>query len=186
MIIKDSTVETATTVSQLTLQALEQIVERGKDTFIEVGKALAEIHERKLYKETHKTWEAYLKERWNFSRQHAHRLLQAKKVVELSSVGDKPRTEREARKRLGEKRSKRKQLAKAVQPSKPAQPSIVVEDLDLEVEFTAITERVELWATEFAHEDYLRLVRRVTTYTGELLSEAGYTDDQPAEAEVAA
>jgi len=31
-----------------------------------------------------------------------------------------------------------------------------------------------------------RLVRRVTTYTGELLSEAGYTDDQRAEAEVAA
>jgi hypothetical protein len=62
----------------------------------------------------------------------------------------------------------------------------VVEDLDLEVEFTAITGRVELWAAEFAQEVYLRLVRRVTTYTGELLSEAGYTDDQPAEAEVAA
>ena len=62
----------------------------------------------------------------------------------------------------------------------------MIEDLDLEVEFTAITERVELWAAEFAQEDYLRLVRRVTTYTGELLSEAGYTDDQPAEAEVTA
>jgi hypothetical protein len=187
VIIKDSTVETATTVSQLTLQALEQIVERGKDAFIEMGKALAKIHERKLYKETHKTWEAYLKERWNFSRQHAHRLLQAKKVAEMSPVvGDKPRTEREARKRLGEKRSKRKQLAKAAQPSKPAQPSIVIEDLDLEVEFTASTERVELWAAEFAQEDYLRLVRRVTTYTGELLSEAGYTDDQRAKAEVTA
>jgi hypothetical protein len=109
VIIKDSTVETATTVSQLTLQALEQIVERGKATFIEVGHALAEIHEHKLYKETHKAWEAYLKERWNFSLQHAHRLLQAKKVAEMSTVGDKPRTEREARKRLGEKRSKRKQ-----------------------------------------------------------------------------
>ena len=46
MIIKNSTVETATTVSQLALQALEQIVERGKATFIEVGPALAEIHER--------------------------------------------------------------------------------------------------------------------------------------------
>jgi hypothetical protein len=185
VIIKDSTVETATTVSQLTLQALEQIVERGQATFIEMGHALAEIRERKLYKETHKTWEAYLKERWNFSRQHAHRLLQAKKVAEMSPVGDKPRTEREACK-LGEKRSKRKQLAKAAQPTNPAQPSVVIEDLDLEVEFTAITGRVELWAAEFAHEDYLRLVRRVTTYTGELLSEAGYTDDQRAEAEVAA
>jgi short-subunit dehydrogenase len=49
-----------------------------------------------------------------------------------------------------------------------------------------MSERVELWATEFAQEDYLRLVRRVTTHTGELLSEAGYTDDQPTEAEVTA
>ena len=46
MIFKESTVETATTVSQLTLQGLEQIVEKGKATFIEVGHALAEIHER--------------------------------------------------------------------------------------------------------------------------------------------
>src|SRR4029077_17999733 len=36
-----------------------------------------------------------------------------------------------------------------------------------------MSERVELWAAEFAQEDYLRLVRRVTTYTGELLFEAG-------------
>ena len=49
-----------------------------------------------------------------------------------------------------------------------------------------MSERVEVWAAEFAQEDYLRLVRRVTTYTGELLSEAGYTDDQAAEAEVTA
>ena len=49
-----------------------------------------------------------------------------------------------------------------------------------------MSERVELWAAEFAQEDYLRLVRRITTYRGELLSEAGYTDDQPAEAEVTA
>ena len=49
-----------------------------------------------------------------------------------------------------------------------------------------MSERLQLWAAEFAQEDYLRLVRRVTTYTGELLSEAGYTEDQPAEAEVTA
>jgi short-subunit dehydrogenase len=49
-----------------------------------------------------------------------------------------------------------------------------------------MSERVELWAAQFAQEDYLRLVRRVTTYTGDPLSEAGYTDDQPAEAEVTA
>ena len=49
-----------------------------------------------------------------------------------------------------------------------------------------MSERVELRAAQFAQEDYLRLVRGVTTYTGDPLSEAGYTDDQPAEAEVTA
>ena len=177
-------VEQNQTISGRSLAELEHIVEKGKATFLEVAAALIEIRLRKLYKP--KGWTEYLKERFSFSRQHAHRIMQAKALADASPVGDKPRTEREARKRLGEKRSKRKQLAKAAQPSKPAQPSIVIEDLDLEVEFTAITERVELWAAEFAQEDYLRLVRRVTTYTGELLSEAGYTDDQPAEAEVTA
>ena len=50
MIFKESTVETATTVSQLTLQGLEQIVEKGKATFIEVGHALSEIRERQRSK----------------------------------------------------------------------------------------------------------------------------------------
>ena len=93
--------------------------------------------------------------------------MQAKALAEASPVGDKPRTEREARKRLGEKRSKRKQ------------PSPVIEDLDVEVEFTAIKKRVELWAAEFSQDDYLRLVGKVASYTDDILSEAGYSDDIP-------
>jgi short-subunit dehydrogenase len=57
---------------------------------------------------------------------------------------------------------------------------------DKEIFPDPMSERVELWATEIAQEEYLRLVRRVATYTSELLSEAGYTDDQPAEVEVTA
>jgi hypothetical protein len=151
-----------------TLAELEFIVEKGKATFLEVAAALVEIRLRKLYKP--KGWIEYLKERFGFSRQHAHRIMQAKALADASPVGDKPRTEREARKRLSEKRSNRKQ------PVKPIQPSIVIEDLDLDVEFTAIKERVELWVAEFAPVDYLRLVANVKDYLEAFLASAGYSN----------
>jgi len=149
VIIKDSTVETATTVSQLTLQALEQIVERGKDTFIEVGKALAEIHERKLYKETHKTWEAYLKERWNFSRQHAHRILQAKKVAEMSPMGDKPKTEREARARIAKKST-------PVKPAESEKKTHVLTNLDEVI--GDFRNDLACWEKYFSRSDLLKVL----------------------------
>ncbi|MFJ1708035.1 hypothetical protein [Kitasatospora sp. NPDC088346] len=40
------------------------------------GPALWEIHDRKLYRATHATWDEYLTERWNLSRSYAHRLLE--------------------------------------------------------------------------------------------------------------
>jgi hypothetical protein len=101
------------------LAELEDIVEKGKATFLEVAAALAEIRLRKLYKP--KGWTEYLKEKFSFSRQHAHRIKQAKALADASPVGDKPRTEREARKRLGEKRLNRKQSAKPAQSSNPLQ-----------------------------------------------------------------
>ncbi|PBC77013.1 hypothetical protein BX265_1739 [Streptomyces sp. TLI_235] len=40
------------------------------------GPALWEIHDRRLYKASHATWDEYLTERWNLSRSYAHRLLE--------------------------------------------------------------------------------------------------------------
>lgn len=150
------------------LADLELIIDKGKATFLEVAAALVEIRLRKLYKP--KGWTEYLKERFSFSRQHAHRIMQAKALSDASPVGDKPQTEREARKRLSEKRSKRKEDAK------PAQPSIVIQDLDLEVEFTAIRERVDLWVAKFAKADYLRLIADVKDYLEAFLADAGYSE----------
>ena len=92
--------------SQPTLQDLERIIERGKTTFLEVANALHAIKSRNLFKETHPTWEAYVKERWGFSRQHAHRLIQAKKVAEMSPAGDKPKTERKPADVLNQRRER--------------------------------------------------------------------------------
>ena len=48
----------------------------GRDcTFIEVGKALLAIRDAKLYRKTHKTFEAYCRDRWEMSRPRAYQLI---------------------------------------------------------------------------------------------------------------
>lgn len=56
---------------------LEKIIEKGRKTFVEVGLAIAEIKSRKLYRETHETFEAYCEERWDWTRQHVTKMLGA-------------------------------------------------------------------------------------------------------------
>lgn len=42
------------------LKELESVIERGTKTFIEVGYALAEIRDQRLYRQTHATFESVL------------------------------------------------------------------------------------------------------------------------------
>jgi hypothetical protein len=81
------------------LQELEAIVNRGLQTFYEVGQALIEIRDRKLYRQTHKTFEAYCQEKWNIARRTADRYISATKIVEiLRPMGLKiPNKERQVR-----------------------------------------------------------------------------------------
>lgn len=81
------------------LQYLEQKIESGLQTFIEVGEALWTIREGKLYRLTHDTFEEYCKDRWGISRIHAHRLIQGSEVVKTLPAGNKDKitSERQAR-----------------------------------------------------------------------------------------
>jgi hypothetical protein len=64
------------------LQELESIVEHGLQTFYEVGKALDEIREQKLYRETHKTFEAYCQDKWGITRRRAYQFIDAAEIME--------------------------------------------------------------------------------------------------------
>jgi hypothetical protein len=79
------------------LAELEQIVERGLLTFREVGAALLEIRERRLYRGTHATFEGYCRERWLISKRHANRLVQASAIAELVGPVGPLVVERQAR-----------------------------------------------------------------------------------------
>lgn len=77
----------------------EATIERGLATFVEVGHALAAIRDGRLYRATHRTFEDYCRDRWEFDRVRAHRLIRAAGVVDdLLPIGNTvPATESQAR-----------------------------------------------------------------------------------------
>jgi hypothetical protein len=88
-----------TTPEKNRLALCEDIIEKGLNTFIEVGQVLLEIKERKLYREAYNTFETYCAKRWGLSRPRAYQLIEATNVVNnLSTIVDKlPETESQAR-----------------------------------------------------------------------------------------
>jgi hypothetical protein len=85
------------------LLALEETIEEGLRIFADVGSALLQIRDGKLYRADFKTFEEYCQEKWGMERAHAYRLIDSAKVVEnlkSSPIGDKlepPTTEAQTR-----------------------------------------------------------------------------------------
>lgn len=77
----------------------EAVIERGIKTFYEVGMALADIRDRRLYRAGHGTFEDYCQQRWQMSKTHANRMIQAAEVVDsVTPIGvTAPATESQAR-----------------------------------------------------------------------------------------
>lgn len=59
------------------LRANERIIEKGLETFLDVGKALATIRDGGLYRATNNTFGEYVDAKWGFTRQRAHQLISA-------------------------------------------------------------------------------------------------------------
>lgn len=87
-------------LSERRLDELELVIERGLATFVEVGQALMEIRDGRLYRDSHGTFEDYCRDRWNLSRPVAYRMIDSAQVAGvLSPMGDiqAPANERQAR-----------------------------------------------------------------------------------------
>lgn len=70
------------------LKELETVISSGMRTFVEVGKALQEIRDSRLYLNSHETFEGYCRDRWDMSRRHANRLIESTEVVNnLGPIG---------------------------------------------------------------------------------------------------
>lgn len=66
-----------TTEERSALARNEATIARGLSVFMEVGNALMDIRDRKLYRDQHATFEAYLNDRWGISRTRGYQLMSA-------------------------------------------------------------------------------------------------------------
>src|SRR5512138_1051634 len=63
------------------LAELEKTIARGKKTFVEVGLALAEIRDLRLYRREYSGFEEYCRKKWGWTKQHAYRLIDAAPIA---------------------------------------------------------------------------------------------------------
>jgi len=82
------------------LEMLEGVIKKNLAAFYEVGRALMEIRDRRLYKEVkgYKTFEEYCRIEWNFSRSRAYQLIDSAEAVEnVNNCRQIPTTESQTR-----------------------------------------------------------------------------------------
>lgn len=108
------------------LLELEGIVAQGLDTFVQIGEALLEIRDSRLYRVGYRTFEDYCKTKWRMSKSFAFRKIAAIEVVKnLSPIGDKV-PENESQVRPLTKLTREKQVeawSKAVEKAGGKQPT---------------------------------------------------------------
>ncbi len=77
-------------MEQARLTRLENLIARNQCRFHEIGKALKEIRDSRLYKlNLFDSFEAYTRARWDMGKSQAYRLIEAYQVVNnLSPIGD--------------------------------------------------------------------------------------------------
>ena len=99
------------------LLELESVIESGLKAFIEVGNALLEIRDSKLYRQDYKTFEDYCRKRWSMSYRRAAQLMDAAEVVlNLNNCSESPTHESQLRPLAGlEPEEQREAWKKAVE-----------------------------------------------------------------------
>ena len=71
------------------LEAKEKIIEKGINTFVEVGHALLVIRDRRLYRASYDTFEDYCWQKWLIGKSRDQQLIGAYQiVVNVSTVVD--------------------------------------------------------------------------------------------------
>jgi len=87
-------------LSSRRLAQLETVIKKYRQDFYSVGKALKEIRDGRHYQKlSFKSFEGYVRIRWDMGRSHAYRLIDASLVIDnLSPIGDAlPRNEAQTR-----------------------------------------------------------------------------------------
>ena len=81
-----------TTEEKTALSYHENIIEKGLETFIEVGQSLQYIRDNRLYRKDFNNFADYLKEKWGRNRQWAYQLISSVDVIETLKQSESART----------------------------------------------------------------------------------------------
>ena len=84
----------------ITSGKIDQHLTAAARAFIEVGQALRTIRDERLYVDEYEAFEEYCKNRWDFGRSYAHRLIDAADMADLLPTGNIPLNERQMRELL--------------------------------------------------------------------------------------
>jgi hypothetical protein len=109
-----SSASTTTTLEPISLDEskrlieLEKVINTGKQSFLEVGNALAEIRETRIYRSEHKSFDDYCRKRWGWGKAYAYQLIGCAEV-KRSPIGDAVKNQAQA-----------KELAKVPAPKRAA------------------------------------------------------------------
>jgi hypothetical protein len=88
------------------LEKEEEIIGRGKATFIEVGEALARVRDKKLYQEKgYATFQEYFETRLGLKKSQVYRLMDAGEEALKLAEPERPKTEKSMRKVLSDRRT---------------------------------------------------------------------------------
>lgn len=109
-------------------QQCETLVARWQKASLEAGPALEKIRDGRLYRQQHRTFEAYCSQRWGYGKAYSYRLIAAAEIVKcLSPTGDiLPHCERQIRPMIGIGLSHDEILAawaRALQLARPQEPT---------------------------------------------------------------
>lgn len=129
------------------LVELETTIERGQQTFIEVGLALAEIRESKLYRANFATFEEYCQIRWGWSASRSRKLISSAEAVASMKSGNTFPLVQNARQAT--------ELAKIKDPQIRAQVWTQVNEFAAEIE-TTVTAKLVKEAVEAEKQIELR------------------------------
>ncbi len=88
---------TATEVNER--EACESVIEETKLSFVKCGEALLKIRDKKLYRNTHSTFGEYCQDKWGWTRQRAHQIINAAVVVKALPKGLSTKVDNESQAR---------------------------------------------------------------------------------------
>ena len=166
-VARDQQIDTASAAPATgRLEALEATIDRGLRTFVEVGEALLEIRDQRLYR-THgfTGFEEYCRVRWGWTHRHVNRQIAAAEVVKnLGPIGPTVQNEAQAR-----------ELTRL----SPEEQREVAATIDFE---NTTAEEIRAKVAKLTDDEETPIEAPVVVYQAELTDDADRTTDIPAAA----